>query len=94
MFEEWHPGSGLELIKAGFNIFTVVNDLSLDQMLLLFQLLVKLSNFHSTNFVEEAEIFRRDKDSDPDLYINDVVQDFKENIKRNLALGKGVTELN
>lgn len=95
VFEEWLSDSGLELIKAGYNIFTTVQDLSLDQMLAVFRLLVSIPGFESSNFVAEAEIFlNEDTVSSSELYSSNTVENMKESMRRDLASGRGVSPAN
>lgn len=87
LFESWVTGSGMTVVEAGFTIFTTVVDLDIDQLLGLFKLLTELPGFKQSNFVVEADIFRKSSD----MEVSDKTtstESMKTKLKRELAVGK------
>jgi len=54
VFEEWSTAWGFVVVEAGFTIFTKVSDLGLEDLLILYKVLINIPNFEYSNFVAEA----------------------------------------
>lgn len=55
IFERWNNDWGRVIIECGFNFFTTVKDLELQQIMDLYKIMINLPDFHSSVFVSEAE---------------------------------------
>ena len=76
LMEQWGSGWGLLAIDLGYTVLTMVKDLSVEEMITLYQLMIQLPNFHQSNFVSEAEFH------DELALEEDVDEDELENFKR------------
>ena len=62
LLEDWSGGWGLLVIDMGYSMYTQVRELDADEMLNLYQHLIQMPNFESSNFVAEAEFtFEQDQ---------------------------------
>jgi len=64
--EEWAGGWGLVAIDMGYTLYTMVRDLSSEEMMTLYQNISKLPNFENSNLVIEANLMRQHKTYDDD----------------------------
>jgi len=55
LLEEWSGGWGLLVIDLGYSMYTQVGELDANEMVNLYQQLIQMPNFGSSNFVAEAE---------------------------------------
>jgi len=66
LLEEWAGGWGLVAIDMGYTLYTLVQDLSSEEMMTVYQNISKMANFESSNLVMEASLMSQQHHEDID----------------------------
>ena len=85
LLEEWSGGWGLLAIDLGFSMYTQVRELDANHMVNLYQHLIQMPNFGSSNFVAEAEFtFEQSQSIREDEIDEDEMDAYRTNFWRKL----------
>ncbi len=61
LLENWQPGIGIDLIRAGYNVYYPTGKIAIDQIVQLLNMLVEHRNSKGSSFSTQMELFRSSK---------------------------------